>query len=75
MDLLEIFRGNEEKINQLKVEKLLKGKSKEGYKGFIEKIINDGKKKNEEVSSDYIEKVKNMINNYEKWFENKKGRK
>ena len=75
LDLVEIFRGNEEKINQLKAEKLIKGKSKEGYKGFIEKIISDGKKKNEEVPSDYIEKVKNMINNYEKWFENKKGRK
>jgi hypothetical protein len=49
LDLLEIFRGNEEKINQLKAEKLIKGKRKEGYKGFIEKIINDGKKKNEEV--------------------------
>ena len=67
LDLLEICKGNEEKINQLKQEKI------RGYKPFIEFLFKEKKKK--EVSSYYIEKVKNMINNYEKWFENKKGRK
>ena len=67
LDLLEICKGNEEKINKLKQEKI------KGYKPFIEFIFTEKKKK--EVSSDYIEKVKNLINNYEKWFKNKKGRK
>ena len=67
LDLLEICKGNEEKINKLKQEKI------KGYKPFIEFIFTEKKKK--EVSSDYIEKVKNLINYYEKWFKNKKGRK
>ena len=67
LDLLEICKGNEEKINQLKQKKI------RGYKPFIEFLFTEKKKK--EVSSYYIEKVKNMINNYEIWFENKKGRK
>ena len=67
LDLLEICKGNEEKINQLKQKKI------RGYKPFIEFLFTEKKKK--EVSSDYIEKVNNMINNYERWFENKKGRK
>ena len=70
MDLLEIFRGNEEMINKLGDVKLLVDNGKKGYEQFI----NEQKKK-QNVTDDYIKNLMNLINDYENWFDSEKSRK
>ena len=72
LDLLEIFKGNEEMINKLGDVKLLVDNGKKGY----EKFINDQKKEqNVTDDDDYIKNLMNLINDYENWFDSEKSRK
>ena len=70
LDLLEIFKGNEEMINKLGDVKLLVDNGKKGYEQFI----NEQKKK-QNVTDDYIKNLMNWINDYENWFDSEKSRK
>ena len=70
LDLLEIFKGNEEMINKLGDVKLLVDNGKKGYEQFI----NEQKKK-QNVTDDYIKNLMNLINDYENWFDSEKSRK
>ena len=70
LDLLEIFKGNEEMINKLGDVKLLVDNGKKGYEQFI----NEQKKK-QNVTDDYINNLMNLINDYENWFDSEKSRK
>ena len=70
LDLLEIFKGNEEMINKLGDVKLLVDYGKKGYEQFI----NEQKKK-QNVTDDYIKNLMNLINDYENWFDSEKSRK
>ena len=71
LDLLEIFKGNEEMINKLGDVKLLVDNGKKGYEQFI----NEQKKKENVTDDDYIENLMNLINDYENWFDSEKSRK
>ena len=72
LDLLEIFKGNEEMINKLGDVKLLVDNGKKGYEQFI----NEQKKKENVTDDDeYITNLMNLINDYENWFDSEKSRK
>ena len=71
LDLLEIFKGNEEMINKLGDVKLLVDNGKKGYEQFI----NEQKKKQNVTDDDYITNLMNLINDYENWFDSEKSRK
>ena len=71
LDLLEIFKGNEEMINKLGDVKLLVDNGKKGYEQFI----NEQKKKENVTDDDYIKNLMNLINDYENWFDSEKSRK